>query len=60
VEIGGKKYISRSSAQFFLDWVNERERLIKVDDPKQAEEIMKYIDAARKYWQHLVDTATAG
>lgn len=59
VKIKGKKYISRSSAQFFLDWTNQRAGLIKIDDPKEAAIVTSYIDAARKFWQHLVNTATA-
>ena len=59
VRIKGKKYISKSSAQFFLDLINQRATLIKIDDPKEAAIVTGYIDTARQFWQHLVNTATA-
>lgn len=58
VEIGNTPHISRSSAQFFLDWVYERAHTIRLENAKQRKEVLKYHRAARKFWQHLVDTAT--
>ena len=59
VEIGkNKKHISKSAAQFFLDWTNERAGLIKTDDKEQLREINKYVNAARKYWEGIVASAT--
>ena len=37
VEIGERPRISRASAQFFLDWVNERAGNIKLEDPSPAQ-----------------------
>ncbi len=60
VEIGNdKQYISRSAAQFFLDWTNDREKMIKADTEEQKAEIFKYIDAARMFWQDKVAKANA-
>ena len=59
VEVGGKTRISKTSAQFFLDWVFERARSIRVAAPDQYHEILKFHRAARDYWQRLVDTANA-
>ena len=58
VEIGGQPYISRSSAQFFLDWVNERMQNIHVDDAQQKQAILRWHEEARQYWQQKVDSAT--
>lgn len=59
VEIGGKKRISKKSAQFFLDWVFERARRLQLDDEKQRVSVLKYHRAARDYWQKTVAAANA-
>jgi hypothetical protein len=59
VEIGGAPRVSRKSAQFFLDWVHERVRRIKLDDPRQREDVLKHHRAARDFWQDRVAAATA-
>ena len=59
VEIGEEPYISRSAAQFFLDWVHERARRIQHDHSEQKKKIIRYHRAARDYWQRLVDESTA-
>ncbi len=59
VEIGNdKKYISKGSAQFFLDWLDERSRRIAVEDPKQKMEVTKYLEAAKLFWQTIILNAT--
>lgn len=58
VEIGQRPRISRRSAQFFLDWVHERARRIRIDDAEQKKEVIRYHREARDFWQKLVDTAT--
>jgi hypothetical protein len=50
--------VSRASAQFFLDWVRERMAAIKIDDPKQLEEVLNYQREAEKFWQKKVSEAT--
>jgi hypothetical protein len=59
VEIGGKPRVSKSSAQFFLDWVNERIGNIKLTDAEQRESVMIYHAAARKFWEKIVGQANA-
>jgi hypothetical protein len=54
VEIGAqKRRISRRSAQFFLDWVEERiERVpLKLDEPEKLREVLVYHQRAREFWQ---------
>jgi len=58
VEIGYKPTISKASAQFFLDWVIERAKQLKLEDAEQRAEVLKYHRAARDYWQKKVDEAT--
>lgn len=59
VEIGGKPKISKKSAQFFLDWVVERAKRIKLDDEKQRAEVLAPHREARDYWQKMVERANA-
>jgi hypothetical protein len=59
VSIGQQPRISRKSAQFFADWVQERAQLINLSEPEQQSEVMKYHVAAREYWQDLVNRANA-
>lgn len=57
VSIGQTPRISRKSAQFFLDWVFERGRLLQFDDPAERAEVLPFHRAARDYWQDLVKRA---
>lgn len=59
VEVGGRRRISRRSAQFFVDWVRQRMGQIHLDDPQQREAVLKYHRQAAKFWQDLVDQANA-
>lgn len=60
VEIGDSPTrISKKSAQFFLNWTNERAAQIKLEDPKQQAEVQSHWDAARKYWEVMVAKANA-
>ena len=60
VEIGPTtRRISRSSAQFFLDWVDERMKRIRLTDAEQRNEVLKYHQQARKFWEHRVESANA-
>jgi hypothetical protein len=59
VEIGDPKRISKSAAQFFLDWVYERARQIKLTDAEQQKEVMQWHRQARDYWQGVVSKANA-
>lgn len=59
VEIGNQRRISKQAVQFFLDWVYERAKQIKLDDPEQQQEVLKWHRQARDYWQDLLSKANA-
>ena len=59
VEIGGQPRVSKTSAQFFLDWVDERVARIKLEDAQQRDDVLQHHRAARQYWQRLVENANA-
>lgn len=59
VEIGQQRRISKSAVQFFVDWVYERARQIKLDDPKQREEVLRWHRQARDFWLDLLSKANA-
>jgi len=57
VELGQeKRRISKASSLFFLDWVNERIERVKgnVTDQSQQEEVLRFHENARKFWQKQV------
>jgi hypothetical protein len=57
VEFGNHRRISKAAAKFFLDWVYQRARQIKLDDPAQRREVLGYHRTARDFWQDLVSKA---
>lgn len=60
VEIGpAARRVSKASAQFFLDWVRERSGQIKLDDPRQRDEVLQHHRAAERFWQEKIAAATA-
>jgi hypothetical protein len=60
VEVGSQpRRISRTSAQFFVDWVNERIDRVKVNDAARREEVLEPHRQARMFWGDLVDKANA-
>ncbi len=59
VQIGDGPRISKRSAQFFLDWVYERARQIKLDDAEQQRAVLEYHRRARDFWQDLLNRANA-
>ena len=59
VEIGKRPRISKSSAQFFLDWSRERAGRVKLDDAEQRREVLSHHSAAEKYWQARVANANS-
>lgn len=59
VEVGESKRVSRSAAQFFLDWVNERADRIALDDAGQRAEVMTYVEQARNFWERRIAQANA-
>ncbi len=60
VEIGQeKKRISRSSAQYLLDWARLRASRIELSDPEQRKQVFSAIDKGLAYWENMVGKANA-
>jgi hypothetical protein len=59
VEIGYERRVSKKAAQFFVDWVYERARRIKLDDAEQKEQVLEYHRLARDFWQKKLSEANA-
>jgi hypothetical protein len=59
VEFDEEPRISKASAQFFFDWVNERIDRVKLDDPDQRREVLEYHESARAYWEDVTQRANA-
>jgi hypothetical protein len=60
VEIGkAKRRVSKASARFFLDWVEERARRVKVEDPAQREQVRRYHEQAKRFWKRMQAQANA-
>lgn len=59
VEVGYQPRVSRQSAQFFLDWAKERASQIRLDNPEQQQEVLRYHHAAIEYWTKRLGMANA-
>ncbi|GMU91225.1 MAG: hypothetical protein AMXMBFR4_02830 [Candidatus Hydrogenedentota bacterium] len=60
VEIGAnERRISRASAQFFLDWVQERIQQITIDDAVKRDDVLQYHHQAKSFWHDRVVNANA-
>ncbi|MBW3595962.1 MAG: CehA/McbA family metallohydrolase [Planctomycetes bacterium] len=57
VEFDSQPRISKESAQFFLDWANERAGQIRLDDPEKQRQVMQFHNAAVRFWQERVESA---
>ncbi len=57
----GQAYVSQTSSQFFLDWVNERiERInTNVTDDAERESVLQWHVQAREFWTIRVNAANA-
>jgi len=51
--------VSKTSAQFFVDWVREREGRVKLDKLSEREEVLRYHREAEKFWLDKVANANA-
>ena len=58
VQIGDEPRISNEDAQFFLDWVVERAKRVKLTGA-QRENVIQYHRGARNFWQRRMDAANA-
>ena len=59
VEIGEQKRISKHSAQFFVDWVLERAKILKNDKSKTAQDVVEQYRDARDFWMRILESANA-
>jgi hypothetical protein len=61
VQIGDSPRISRSAAQFFLDWVYDAARNLNRTEPDETKRAtaMRYYRAAKSYWEDRVARANA-
>lgn len=59
VEIGYQPRISRTSAQFFCDWVLERAKRVECDTPAERSEVIEFHRAARDFWHKKLEQANA-
>ncbi len=62
VELGQvERRISKTSSQFFLDWVNERIVRLKanIKDKTQLMKVLRYHEMAHNYWQQRVNQSNA-
>jgi hypothetical protein len=59
VEVGYEPRISKRAVQFFVDWVYERARQIKLDDSAAQRELVEYHRQARDFWQLQLSRANA-
>jgi hypothetical protein len=53
--------ISRTSVEFFLDWVHERTKRVtaNVEDESQREQVLLWHDAARQFWTERLKLANS-
>ena len=58
VEFDGRPRISRQAAQFFRDWIQQRARQIRDDQPQRWAQILPVYREARDAWQQRVTEAT--
>jgi hypothetical protein len=58
---GAEHHISRASAQFFLDWVNERINRVRanVQDESQLEQVLRWHESARQFWTERLTMANS-
>jgi len=59
VEVGGQRRVSRRSAQFFSDWVEQRASQIDLEDDAQRSAVLEPHRSARRYWRALVKASNA-
>jgi len=60
VEIGAaRRRISKSSAQFFRDWVRERAGRLELEDPGRRQEVLRHHASAERFWEDLLAKVNA-
>ncbi len=59
VEVGGTKHISKTSAQFFLDWVQEGMARVQAPEGERKEAVLHFHRSAEKFWRDKLAAANA-
>jgi hypothetical protein len=59
VEIGGRPRISRQSAEFFVDWLQQRESSLEHDRPEELDQLRGLLAGARRFWEARAAAANA-
>jgi hypothetical protein len=60
VEIGtARRRISKSSAQFFRDWVRERSQRLELPDTGRRAEVLQHHASAERFWEDVLARANA-
>jgi hypothetical protein len=59
VEVGGSKRISKTSAQFFLDWVKEGMARVQAPEGERKEVVLQFHRSAEKFWRDKLASANA-
>lgn len=54
VQIGYEQRVSRKACQFFLDWIDQREKQVEAAGGKQ----LRWLQEAREFWQRRAEQAT--
>lgn len=57
VKVGTQPVLKKDSAQFFLDWIVERARMIQNSTGDEKKEAIEQMRPAYEYWKKLVDEA---
>ncbi|WP_145091864.1 CehA/McbA family metallohydrolase domain-containing protein [Rosistilla carotiformis] len=50
--------ISRSAAEFFIDWLQQREQMLQKKSPEYIRSVAPFIRAARSFWDERLQQAT--
>ena len=59
VEFDGKPRVSKYSAQFFVDWVYERARILSRSRTERDHQLLRKYVGARDFWKQILDSASA-
>jgi hypothetical protein len=51
--------VSKASAEFFLDWVRERTKRVKLADASEREDVLRHHHRAEEFWRELAEKANA-
>ncbi|WP_417749805.1 hypothetical protein [Rosistilla oblonga] len=58
IEIPGKPRISRASVEFFIDWLQQREQMLRKKSPEYIRSVSPFVRAARQFWEERLAQAT--